>query len=215
LFDKQRLAIIGRCRAVLPPNLLVVSGGETPPYPHRLRAIGHPFEAEAESQERCYRALWNQPGKVLAGRGLLKGKTLGVDATTLEANAAMRSIVRRDSHRARMMRAVRHRGLLVWPEDVTWACPCTPAEHVQALREGTGVTHVTITVGLPGSPPGSGESWAADVQVVSKAQRGVEGGGGRSLRPPLPALPPPKSRSIKRGGTTGEFAKTEKGPRFL
>ena len=35
--------------------------------------------------------------KVLAGYGLLKGKTLGVDATTLEANAAMRSIVRNDS----------------------------------------------------------------------------------------------------------------------
>ena len=29
--------------------------------------------------------------------GLLKGKTLGIDATTLEANAALRSIVRRDS----------------------------------------------------------------------------------------------------------------------
>jgi hypothetical protein len=28
---------------------------------------------------------------------LLKGKTIGVDATTLEANAALRSIVRRDS----------------------------------------------------------------------------------------------------------------------
>ena len=27
----------------------------------------------------------------------MKGKTIGVDATTLEANAAMRSIVRRDS----------------------------------------------------------------------------------------------------------------------
>jgi transposase len=35
--------------------------------------------------------------KVLAGEGLLKGKTLGVDATTLEANAALRSIVRRDT----------------------------------------------------------------------------------------------------------------------
>jgi transposase len=34
---------------------------------------------------------------VLADRGLLKGKTVGVDATTLEANAAMRSIVRRDN----------------------------------------------------------------------------------------------------------------------
>ena len=33
----------------------------------------------------------------LKGAGLLKGKTIGVDATTLEANAAMRSIVRRDT----------------------------------------------------------------------------------------------------------------------
>ena len=31
----------------------------------------------------------------LARAGLLKGKTIGVDATTLEADAAMRSIVRR------------------------------------------------------------------------------------------------------------------------
>jgi transposase len=35
--------------------------------------------------------------KVLAKSDLLKGKTLGVDATTLEANAALRSIVRRDT----------------------------------------------------------------------------------------------------------------------
>ncbi len=35
--------------------------------------------------------------EVLRERGLIKGKTVGIDATTLEANAAMRSIVRRDS----------------------------------------------------------------------------------------------------------------------
>jgi transposase len=35
--------------------------------------------------------------EVLAKEGLLRGKTLGIDATTLEANAALRSIVRRDS----------------------------------------------------------------------------------------------------------------------
>jgi transposase len=34
---------------------------------------------------------------VLADQGLLKGKIVGIDATTLEANAAMRSIVRRDN----------------------------------------------------------------------------------------------------------------------
>jgi transposase len=35
--------------------------------------------------------------EVLAKEGLLRGKTLGIDATTLEANAALRSIVRRDN----------------------------------------------------------------------------------------------------------------------
>jgi transposase len=36
----------------------------------------------------------------VADAGLLKGKTIGVDATTLEANAALRSIVRRDTDEA-------------------------------------------------------------------------------------------------------------------
>jgi len=35
--------------------------------------------------------------KMLAQKGLLKGKTLGLDATPLEANAAMRSIIRNDT----------------------------------------------------------------------------------------------------------------------
>jgi transposase len=35
--------------------------------------------------------------EVLRDQGLVKGKTVGMDATTLEANAAMRAIVRRDS----------------------------------------------------------------------------------------------------------------------
>ncbi len=35
--------------------------------------------------------------RLLAQEGLLRGKTLGIDGTTLEANAALRSIVRRDT----------------------------------------------------------------------------------------------------------------------
>jgi transposase len=35
--------------------------------------------------------------EALRDRGVGKGKTMGIDATTLEANAAMRSIVRRDT----------------------------------------------------------------------------------------------------------------------
>ena len=36
---------------------------------------------------------------LLSKEDLLKGKTIGVDGTTLEANAALRSIVRRDDFR--------------------------------------------------------------------------------------------------------------------
>ena len=42
--------------------------------------------------------------------GLIKGKTIGVDSTTLEAHAAMKSIVRRDTGEGYMayLKAVRH-----------------------------------------------------------------------------------------------------------
>lgn len=44
-----------------------------------------------------HQAVFRWVLELLAEKGLLKGKTVGVDATTLEANAAMRSIVRRDT----------------------------------------------------------------------------------------------------------------------
>ncbi len=44
-----------------------------------------------------HKQVFNWVLKVLAQEGLLEGKTIGVDASTLEANAALRSIVRRDS----------------------------------------------------------------------------------------------------------------------
>jgi len=47
------------------------------------RSVAHPFYAKLN--------------EVLADYDLVSGKTIGVDATTLEANAAMRSIVRKDT----------------------------------------------------------------------------------------------------------------------
>jgi transposase len=44
-----------------------------------------------------HRAVFTWVVQCLGIAGLVKGKTLAIDATTLEANAAMRSIVRRDS----------------------------------------------------------------------------------------------------------------------
>jgi transposase len=58
-----------------------------------------------------HKAVFRWVLKRLAEQGLLRGKNLGVDATTLEANAALRSIVRRDNgasyeeHVRRLMQA--------------------------------------------------------------------------------------------------------------
>jgi transposase len=48
---------------------------------------------KAATHQRIFSFVLEQ----LAQAGLLKGKTIGVDSTTLEANAAMKSIVRRDT----------------------------------------------------------------------------------------------------------------------
>ena len=45
----------------------------------------------------AHQAFFNFVLRILAGKDLLKGLVVGVDATHLEANAALRSIVRRDS----------------------------------------------------------------------------------------------------------------------
>jgi transposase len=44
-----------------------------------------------------HQAVFGWVLELLAEKGLLKGKTVGIDAMTLEANAAMRSIVRRNT----------------------------------------------------------------------------------------------------------------------
>ena len=44
-----------------------------------------------------HQAVFRWVLELLAEKGLLRGKTVGIDATTLEANAALRSIVRRDT----------------------------------------------------------------------------------------------------------------------
>src|SRR5205823_3798851 len=44
-----------------------------------------------------HEALFQRVLAIAVRKGLLKGKTVAVDSTTLEANAAMKSIVRRDT----------------------------------------------------------------------------------------------------------------------
>jgi len=52
--------------------------------------------------EATHQAVFTFVLTEVARRGMLKGKTIDIDATTLEANAAMRSIVRRDTGQSYM-----------------------------------------------------------------------------------------------------------------
>ena len=64
--------------------------------------------------EATHQAVFTFVLTEVARRGMLKGKTIGIDATTLEANAAMRSIVRRDtgeSYMEYLRRLAREAGL--------------------------------------------------------------------------------------------------------
>ena len=69
----------------------------------RLAAPAAPPDHSTISRTRrlfpveTHQAVFTWVLEQLAGAGLVAGKTLGVDATTREANAAMRSIVRRDT----------------------------------------------------------------------------------------------------------------------
>ena len=55
-----------------------------------------------------HRAVFTWVVQQLADAGLVQGQTIGIDATTLEANAALRSIVRRDTGER-----LGHRNLLI------------------------------------------------------------------------------------------------------
>jgi transposase len=64
---------------------------ETPPEHSTISRTRRLIDLEA------HRAVFTWILQVLATADLIKGQTIGIDATTLEANAALRSIVRRDS----------------------------------------------------------------------------------------------------------------------
>ena len=105
-----------------------------------------------------HRAVFTWVLERLAGEGLLHGKTIAIDATTLEANAAMRSIVRRDTGegyqefltglakasgiktptREALARLDRRRKKKTSNED--WASPADPDSRVTKMKDGT--THL-------------------------------------------------------------------------
>jgi transposase len=72
-------------------NFLGVGLNEQPPDHSTISRTRRLIDVET------HQAVFRWVLELLAEKGLLKGKTVGIDATTLEANAAMRSIVRRDT----------------------------------------------------------------------------------------------------------------------
>jgi transposase len=96
--------------------------------------------------------------KVLANHGLVEGRTAGVDSTTLEANAAMRGIVRRDtgeSYQEFLARLAKESGIETPTRDDLakldrkrknkagnddWQSPGDPDATVTKMKDGT--THL-------------------------------------------------------------------------
>jgi transposase len=105
---------------------------------------------DAETHQRVFSWVLEQ----LARKGLVKGKTIGVDSTTLEANAAMKSIVRRDTQEsytgylkrlaetaelgttdaAGLRRMDRKRTKTMSNQD--WISPADPEAEITRLKDG-------------------------------------------------------------------------------
>ena len=105
---------------------------------------------DSDSHKRVFSWVLEQ----LAQAGLIQGKTMGVDSTTLEANAAMKSIVRRDSGEnymeylqrvaeaegmpaadaAELRRRDRQRKKKASNED--WESPVDPQAEIAKLKDG-------------------------------------------------------------------------------
>ena len=101
-----------------------------------------------------HRAVFSWALRLLAREGLLAGGTIGVDATTLEANAALRSIVRRDTdevYEEYLRRLARESGIETPTREQLakidnkrknkasnkdWKHPCDPDAKVTKMKDG-------------------------------------------------------------------------------
>ena len=108
-----------------------------------------------------HRAVFTWILQVLATADLIKGNTIGIDATTLEANAALRSIVRRDSgdtYQEFLMRLAQASGietptradLARWDRtrpkkgrNMDWQHPHDPDARITKMKDGR--THLAHT----------------------------------------------------------------------
>lgn len=149
----------------------------------------------------------------LARAGLLKGKTIGIDATTLEANAAMKSIVRRDTQQsyreylqrlaeaegieaqdaAALRRVDRHRAKKV--SNAEWVNPHDPEAEITRLKNGrTALAYKA--------------EHAVDLEtgaIVAVTAHGGASGDSKSVQQTLPAAGEAVAEQIATPAAEGEF----------
>ena len=115
---------------------------ESTPDHSSLSRTRHRIDLETHAE------IFNWVVTTLAMEGLLVGKTIGVDATTLEANAALRSIVRRDtgeSYQEFLLgwprpRGSRRRPVTTWP---SWTASARTKAPTRTGRVRTTRTHAS------------------------------------------------------------------------
>ena len=135
----------------------------------------------------------------VAEGGLLKGKTIGIDATTLEANAALRSIVRRDSgenYQEFLTKLAKESGIETpTREDLArldrkrakkgsnddWAHPYDPDSRITKMKDGrTHLAHKTenavdldtgVVVGVTMQPADKGDTTTMTETLITAAKQ--------------------------------------------
>jgi len=135
----------------------------------------------------------------IADKGLLKGKTIGIDATTLEANAALRSIVRRDtgdSYQEFLITLAKESGIETpTREDLArldrkrakkgsnddWTNPNDPDSRITKMKDGrTHLAHKTenavdletgVVVGVTVQPADSGDTTTMIETLITAAEQ--------------------------------------------
>ncbi len=171
--------------------------------------------------EATHQAVFTWVLTEVARRGLLKGKTIGIDATTLEANAAMKSIVRRDtgeSYMEYLRRLAAEAGIDSKDDDAVrrmdrqrkkktsneeWVNPHDREAEVTKMKDGT--THLAYKA-----------EQAVDLEtgaIVAVTTHGGATGDTESVRETLPAAGVAVAEQIATPTAQGQYKVEEQGLR--
>jgi len=171
--------------------------------------------------EATHQAVFTWVLSEVARRGLLKGKTIGIDATTLEANAAMKSIVRRDtgeSYMEYLRRLAAEAGMDSKDDDAVrrmdrqrkkktsneeWVNPHDREAEVTKMKDGT--THLAYKA-----------EQAVDLEtgaIVAVTTHGGATGDTESVRETLPAAGVAVAEQIATPTAQGQYKVQEQGLR--